>query len=101
VLIGGQGIGVLRFSDRATTRVIATGIGIRRPEHVLRSQLDGSNVGVRNTNAITFDGGRAFYASNFRYANVIVENAMRTRWESLPVTISLEYQRNLGCCLRA
>ena len=95
ILIGGQGIGVLRFADSVTTRVIATGLDIKRPEHVLRSQLDGSNVGVRNTNIITFDGGRAFYASGFRYANVIVDNAVRTRWESLPVTLTLEYQRNL------
>ena len=95
MLIGGQGIGVLRFAERVTTRVIATGIDIKRPEHVLRSQLDGSNVGVRNTNVITVDGGRAFYASNFRYANAIIENAIRTGWESLPVTVSLEYQRNL------
>ena len=96
LLFGGQGIGVFRFADRVTTRIIGTGIDIKRPEHVLRSQIDGSNVGVRNTNVITVDGGRAFYASNFRYANVILENAIQTRWESVPVTASLEYHRNLG-----
>ncbi len=95
LLLGGQGIGVLRLADRVTTRIIATGIDIKRPEHVLRAQLDGSNVGVRNTNLIVIDGGRASYASGFRYANVIVENAIRTRWESLPVTAAIEFQRNL------
>jgi hypothetical protein len=95
MLLGGQGIGVLRLAHRVTTRIIATGIDIQRPEHVLRSQLDGSNVGVRNTNLIVFDGNRASYASGFRYANLIVENAVQTRWEPLPVTLSFEYHRNL------
>ena len=95
LLLGGQGIGVLRLTNRVTTRLIATGIDIKRPEHVLRAQLDGSNVGVRNTNLIIVDGGQASYASGFRYANVIVENAVRTRWESMPVTAAFEFQRNL------
>ena len=42
-----------------------------------------------------FANGLASYASGFRYANAIVENAIRTRWDALPVTVGVEYQRNL------
>jgi hypothetical protein len=39
--------------------------------------------------------GQAFYASGFRYANVIVENAVRTPSPKWPLIVALEYQRNL------
>ncbi|MCM3881512.1 MAG: putative porin [Vicinamibacterales bacterium] len=95
LVIGGQAIAGFQLGKRGTTRLVLTGMDLRRPEFVLRSQLDGSNVGVKNTNAIITIGGQAFYASSFRYANVIVEHALITPWESLPVTASVEYQRNL------
>ena len=78
-----------------STLVAATIVDIKRPEFLLRALLDGSDVGVRNTNAVVFSNGLASYASGFRYANVIVENTARTRWDALPVIIGAEYQRNL------
>ena len=52
-------------------------------------------VGVRNTNATIVRNGLAHPTSGFRYANVIVENTVQTSWESLPMVIGVEYQRNL------
>jgi Putative porin len=94
-VVGGQFTAKLQPTARSSTSVVVTGVEIRRPEFLLRALLDGSDVGVRNTNAVVFRDGRAYLASGFRYANVIVENALQTRWEVLPVTIGVEYQRNL------
>ena len=95
LLIGGQGAAAFDLGNHLTTRLAFTGMDMRRPEHVLRSQLDGSNTGVRNTNAIVLVDGHAMYASGFRYANLILENAVKTPWESMPLTVTAEYQRNL------
>jgi len=94
LLIGGQGSATLALGSRLTTRALVTSVDIRRPEFILRSQFDGTNVGVKNTNAIVGQGSTAQYASAFRYANLIVENAVRTPWPAFPVTASVEYQRN-------
>ena len=94
-VLGGQFTARFQPTPRFSTNVVVTGVDIRNPEFLLRALLDGSDVGVRNTNAVVFQDGRAYLASGFRYANVIVENALQTRWEALPVTIGLEYQRNL------
>lgn len=92
---GGQVTARLRPSPHVTTTVAATTASIRRPELLLRALLDGSDVGVRNTNTVVQRDGQFFYAGGFHYVNVIVENAVRTRWEAMPITIGLEYQRNL------
>ena len=94
LLLGGQAIAGLR-AGRVATRVIATGFDIKRPEHVLRAQLDGSDVGVRNTNLLAGGPAAPAYASAFRYANVMVENEITTAWPSLPVTATVEWHRNL------
>lgn len=99
LLIGGQASAQFALGSRWTSRAILTGIHVQHPEFVLRSQFDGTNVGVRNTNAITNDGGLR-YRSAFRYANLIVENAFRTPWTALPVTVAVEYQRNLRAASR-
>jgi hypothetical protein len=94
-IVGGQATAGLHLGERVSTRIVFTGLDLKHAEYVLRTQLDGSNVGVRNTNVIIGEGAQAIYASGFRYANLIVENAIRTRWESLPVMATVEYQRNL------
>lgn len=78
-----------------TGRVSLTGIDITRPDLILQSQIDGTDVGVRNTNAFIADGGTVHYASAFRYANLIAEGGMQTRWPSLPVNATIELHRNL------
>jgi Putative porin len=95
MIVGGQATATVRLSGPIATRAIVTGLDIKRPEHVLRAQLDGSDVGVRNTNAILVSNGQARYASGFRYANAIVENRITTGYESLPLFVAGEYQRNL------
>lgn len=94
-VVGGQFTAKLQPTPHFSSNVVVTGVDIRRPEFLLRALLDGSDVGVRDTNAVVSRDGRAYLASGFRYANVIVENALQTRWEALPVTIGIEYQRNL------
>lgn len=95
LLTGGQAIVGLKLTNRVASRLILTEANLSRPEHVLRAQMDGSNVGVRNTNAIVGIGTSAVYQSRFRYANVMLENVVQTHWPSLPVTAALEYQHNL------
>jgi hypothetical protein len=94
-MIGEQITGRFRLSDRVSTLLAATAVDITRPDPLLRALVDGSDVGVRNTNAVVVRNGQSFYASGFRYANLIVENAVKTPWASWPVTVALEFQRNL------
>ena len=93
VLVGGQAISAWKLGA-LSTRVALTAVDIRRPELILRSQLDGSNVGVKNTNAIIVDASGARYASGFRYANLIVDGALQTRWPAFPITGAVELHRN-------
>lgn len=95
LIVGGQVSGTVQVADAIRTRALFGAMDVKRPELILRTQMDGTNVGVRNTNAIVIRGGQAFYASGFRYVNVIVENAIRTPWVSLPLTVTGEYQKNL------
>jgi hypothetical protein len=95
LILGGQAAVRLRPAKRLTTILAFTLLDFRRPEYLLRSQLTGANVGTRNTNAIVLSGGEAFYASGFRYSNVIVESTIRTGIESMPVALTFEYHRNL------
>jgi hypothetical protein len=94
-VVGTQFIARLNPAARVSTVVAVTGVEIGRPELVLHTQLDGSNVGVRNTNATILEGGQTSYASAFRYANLILENTVKTPWDAMPVTVGLEFQRNL------
>lgn len=94
-MIGEQITGRFHVSDRVSTLLAATAVDITRPDPLLRALVDGSDVGVRNTNAVVVRNGQAFYASGFRYANLIVENAVKTPWASWPVTVAFEFQRNL------
>jgi hypothetical protein len=94
LILGGQAIASWR-AGRVASRVIATGFDIKKPEHVLRAQLDGSDIGVRNTNLIAGAPGQATYASQFRYANVMVENEVTTPWRAVPVIATVEWHRNL------
>jgi len=94
-IVGTQLTAKAQTTDRVSTLVAVTGVDIRRPEFMTRALLDGSDVGVRNTNATVLNNGMASPASGFRYANVIVENVIRTPFEALPVTVGVEYQHNL------
>ena len=94
-VIGEQFTARLTAGRRLSTLIAATAVDIRRPDPLLRALLDGADVGVRNTNAVVIRNGQPFYASGFRYANLIIENAITTPWSSLPVTVGLEYHRNL------
>ena len=94
-VVGGQATAMLQLIPRVSTTIAATGVGIQHPEFMLRALLDGSDVGVRNTNAIVIKNGLPYYASGFRYVNAIAESAIRTAWDRLPVTVGLEYQHNL------
>ena len=94
-IVGTQLTTQLQLLPRISTLIAATGVDIKRPEFLLRALLDGSDIGVRNTNAIVIDNGIPGFPGGFRYANVIVENGGRTPWEALPFNIALEYQRNL------
>lgn len=78
-----------------STLVAVTGVTIQHPEFLLRPLLDGSDVGVHNTNAFVVVDGAPRFAGGFGYANVIVENDVRTPWPSMPFSITGEYQRNL------
>jgi len=90
LLVGGQAIAALK-TGRVASRIIATGFDIQHPEHVLRAQLDGTDIGVRNTNLMIGNT----YASGFRYANLMLENEITTAWPSLPVVATVEWHRNL------
>lgn len=94
-IVGTQLTARLRPVPRMSTLLAVTGVDIQRPEFLLRALLDGSDAGVRNTNAFVTSNGVAGFAGGFRYANVIVENAIRTCWAAIPVTVGLEYQRNV------
>lgn len=94
LLVGGQAMSTWKVGAM-TTRVALTAIDIKRPELILRSQIDGSNVGVKNTNAIIVDASGQRYASGFRYANVIVEEGVQTPWPTFPIAAAIEYHRNL------
>ena len=95
MIVGSQITARLQPVPRVTTLLAFTAMDFKRPEYLLRSQLTGANLGTRNTNAVVLDGGQAFYASRFRYANVIVENTIQTAWIAMPLTAAMEYQRNL------
>src|SRR5262249_13821448 len=95
LIMGGQATVRVNPARRFSTIAAFTELDFKRPEILLRSQLNGSNVGIRNTNEVIMRGGEAFYASAFRYANAIVETTIQTGIESLPITTALEYQRNL------
>ena len=95
LIMGGQATVRVNPARRFSTIAAFTELDFKRPESLLRSQLNGSNVGIRNTNEVIMRGGEAFYASAFRYANAIVETTIQTGIESLPITTALEYQRNL------
>lgn len=94
-IVGTQATAKLQPASRVSTAVAVTGVTIRNPEFMLKALLDGSDVGVRNTNAIVIANGVPSYLSGFRYVNAIVENAIKTRWEAFPVTVGVEYQHNL------
>jgi hypothetical protein len=94
-IVGTQLTAKLQPSAHIATSVVVTGVNIAHPEFLLRALLDGSDVGVRNTNAIVLNDGVPSYHSGFRYINAIVENAVTTPWPALPVTVGVEYQHNL------
>lgn len=94
-VLGGQASGTLQIG-RLSTRMVTTAMTITQPELLLRSQLLGANVGVRNTNVIIGTGASARYASQFRYLNVMAENTLPTGRAAWPLTITAEWQRNLG-----
>ena len=94
LVLGGQSQAAFA-SGAFSGHVSLTGVDIRRPDLILRSQLDGTNVGVRNTNAVVTDGGVVRYASGFRYVNLIVDGSLRTRWPALPVNAAIELHRNM------
>jgi hypothetical protein len=94
-VIGEQITGGFRVGNRVSTQLAVTAVDITRPDPLLRALMDGSDVGVRNTNAVVVRDGQAFYASGFRYANLIVENTVRTTSAAWPVTVGFELQRNL------
>ncbi len=91
-VFGGQAIAGLRLGARASGRVIATTFDIQHPEHILRAELDRSVVSVPNTNALT---AASTYRSAFRYANVIADANLQTRWDAWPITTAVELQRNV------
>lgn len=93
-MIGEQVTGRFRVSDQISTQLAFTAVDITRPDPLLRALIDGSDVGVRNTNAIVVRNGQAFYASGFRYANVIVENTVKTPSAAWPLIVGLEFHRN-------
>ena len=93
-VVGEQFTARLNPNKNVATLIAVTAVDVGRPDALLRPLLDGTDVGVRNTNAIVVRDGQSFYASGFRYANVIVENAIKTRWPSMPMLVALEYQRN-------
>ena len=94
LLVGGQATATIAWRG-VTTRALATAIDVRRPDFVLRAQQDGTDISVRNTNAIVGPAPLSRYLSGFRYANLIVENTVATRWPALPLTVTLEWQRNV------
>lgn len=94
-VLGTQVTAVMQPTTRISTRV-ATVVGIQHPEFLLQALVNGTDVGVRNTNATVTDDGVTSYRSQFRYVNLIVENGLRTAWDAWPVTVGMEYQRNLG-----
>ena len=94
-ILGEQVTAKFQPTRRVSTLLAVTGVSIRRPEFMVRALLDGSDVGVRNTNAVVVRDGAVYAASGFRYVNAIVENTLRTGWEAWPATVALEYQRNL------
>lgn len=100
LIFGGQASVRLSPAKHLSTLAAFTEMDFRRPESLLRSQLTGTNVGTRNTNAVVMRDGEAFYAAGFRYANLIVENTVRTGIESMPVTADIEYQQNLRAMSR-
>src|SRR5262245_19092680 len=77
-IIGGQTSVRVSPARRFSTTAAFTELDFKRPEALLRGQLTGANVGVRNTNEIIMRGSEAFYASAFRYANAIVETTIQT-----------------------
>jgi hypothetical protein len=99
-VMGEQFTGRVTVTDHLSTLIAATAVSISRPEQVLRALIDGSDVGVKNTNTISVRDGQSFLASGFRYANLIVENAVKTPWVSMPATVALEYHRNLHAASR-
>ena len=94
-VVGGQLLTRFTPAPRLSTLVAITALDVNRPESLLRGQLSGADVGVRNTNAVVVRDGQVFYASGFGYLNAILETAIRTPWDALPVTLGLEYQRNV------
>jgi hypothetical protein len=94
-IVGTQLTARTQLTDWLTTGIAATGLNIHQPDLMLHALLDGSDIGVKNTNQIVVNNGVASYVSGFRYANVIVDNTIRTPWRALPVTAAFEYQHNL------
>jgi|GEM_PF-6046094 len=95
-LTGEQFTGRFKLGSRVSTLIAATAVDIERPDPLLRALLDGTDVGVRNTNEVILRDGLPSYASKFRYANLIVENKISTPWPKWPLTVAFELQRNLG-----
>jgi arsenate reductase len=94
-IVGTQLTTRVQPTPNLSTLVAVTGVGIQHPEFMLRDLLSGTDVGVKNTNAFVLLNGTPTFAGGFRYANVIVENDVRTPWPAFPISVTGEYQRNL------
>ena len=94
-IVGGQLTAAISAIPKVVTRIAVTGLDIDNPEFMLRALLDGTDTGVRNTNAVLGTGPAAQLLSGYRYANVIVDNAVATPWPKLPIIFGFEYQKNL------
>ena len=94
-VVGTQLTARTQVSNRLTTGFAVTGVNIQQPDLMLHALLDGSDIGVKNTNQIVINNGVASYASGFRFVNAIVDNGIRTRWPAWPVAAAFEYQHNL------
>jgi hypothetical protein len=94
-IVGTQLTARTQLSHWLTTGIAATGLNIHNPDLMLHDLLSGNDIGVKNTNQIVMNNGVASYVSGFRYANVIVDNTIRTPWPALPVAAGFEYQHNL------
>jgi hypothetical protein len=94
-VVGLQLAAKIQATPTVTTQIFATGVDIENPDFMLHELLNGTDVGVRNTNAVVLSSGVASYASDFGYLNLIVENAVRTAWQMFPVTVGLEYQHSV------
>jgi hypothetical protein len=94
--VGGQTSGVFQLGSRVKTTVAGTVLNWQRADAIARAVAATTLNANRNSNATvgTLTAGTLRYASQFLYADLLVDTQWKTPWEHWPVRLTLDYVAN-------